>query len=50
MNRPTPEQIIAATQFIVDDIGLSAEEACQIFHGGFCLQEYCRNCTEQTGE
>lgn len=50
MNRPTPEEITAATQFIVDEMGLSVEEACRIFHGGFCCREDCSDCTDQPGE
>jgi hypothetical protein len=50
MSRPTPEEITQATQFIVDDMGLSIEEACRIFHGGFCCREDCSDCTDQPGE
>lgn len=48
MRKPTPEEITEATQPIVNDMGLSIEEACEIFHGGFCCREDCSNCTEQT--
>ena len=47
MRKPTPEEITEATQPIVNDMGLSIEEACEIFHGGFCCREDCSNCTEQ---
>jgi len=47
MRKPTPEEITEATQPIVNDMGLSIEEACKIFHGGFCCREDCSNCTEQ---
>lgn len=47
MRKPTPEEITEATQPIVNDMGLSIEEACEIFHDGFCCREDCSNCTEQ---
>lgn len=49
MDRPTPEDI-AKTQSIMKIMGLTVEEACWIFHSGFCCRKDCSNCTEQSEE